>query len=146
VWLHGEQELSGRTAAHVQEAPVHPLLQPCVLVDGQRRRGRVQNLDSLGDDFEATELDLGCVDDASCDLDCGLGGENFELGLQLPVVALVGHLHHAGVVAHDDELHVALQAERVHPSADGNGTANVFSQVGDGYATADHSVLRRTSS
>ncbi|MFE1462531.1 hypothetical protein ACFW6M_15720 [Streptomyces nigra] len=37
-----------------------------------------------------------------------------------------------------DLAHGPLQAERVYPPADGNGTADVFSQVGDVYAAVDH--------
>jgi hypothetical protein len=48
----------------------------------------------------------------------------------------VGDLDGAGVVADDDELHRALQAQRLRPARDGDGLAAPARQGGNG--GADH--------
>jgi hypothetical protein len=51
--LHGEHQLGGGTAAHVEEAPDQPVLDARLLVDRQRGGGRVQDLDGLRNDLQA---------------------------------------------------------------------------------------------
>ena len=51
-------------------------------------------------------------------------------------VPAVRDLDGAGVVAHDHELHRALQAQRLDPAGDGDGRAGLSAQAGD--VSADH--------
>jgi AcrR family transcriptional regulator len=105
-------------------------------IDPQRGLGPVEDLHAHGDDLKAAQVDHRVVQDLAGDPHRRLQGDAFELAFQRVALAAasVGHLCHARVVADQDELHRALQAQGVHPAGDRNGLANVFAQVGDQYA------------
>ena len=134
--LDREQQLGRRTQADVQEPPVEPTLQVGVLVDRQRRVRLVQDLDRLRDEFQAAEVDHGIVHHPADDPDRGLDGEPFDHRFQLVAGALprVRHLHHAGAVPDQDELHLPLQPQGVHPARDRDRAPYVIAQVANQHA------------
>jgi DNA-binding SARP family transcriptional activator len=126
--LHGEHEPRRCAAAHVEEAPVKAALRAGVRVDGQRGGGTVLHRDRLGDDFKAAQADDRVGGHPAGDADGRLDGQPVEFGLQGAAVAPSGNLHGAGVVAHEHELHGALQAQRLHPAGDRDRLAGVVVQ------------------
>jgi hypothetical protein len=129
--LHVEYHVLGGTA-QVQEAPVEPLVQAGVLVDGEPGLGAGHDLDVFGDDLQSAELDLGVVHDLAGDLHGGLRGDALEGRLDQVALAPapVGDLDGTGVVADQHELDVPLEAERADPSVDGDRLVQAGVEVG----------------
>jgi hypothetical protein len=134
--LHLEHKPGGGPPPYVEEPPVQPPLRAGARVDRQRCPGQVLDGHRLGDELKAAERHHRVGLDPAGDPDRGLGGQLVQRSLERGPVPPVGDLGGAGVVAHDDELHRALQAERLRPARDGDGLADTAAQAGDG--SVDH--------
>jgi hypothetical protein len=134
--LDREDEPRGRTTPDIEETPVEPSFRPGVLVDRERRGGEVLDRHLLGDDLEAAEADDRVGGHPAGNADGRLDGQLVEARLQGAPVPAVGDLHDAGMVAHEHELHRALQPQGVYPAGDGDCLAGSLAQAG--YWYADH--------
>jgi hypothetical protein len=129
--------------AQVDEAPVHALVEAAVGGDrrlGQRRGGDLQGRDL---DLDAAELDALVVLELAGDREEGAGGqfrdqrgEREGRGILLRPVRVgtrrgVHELDGAGLVAQDDELHLLLIADGLHPSGHRDGAVFAGLQLAD---------------
>jgi hypothetical protein len=117
--LHVEHQPGGGTEPYVERPPVEAALGAGAPVNRKRRLGGVRKRHRVGNDLQSTEADDRVGDHLAGEGDGRLRGQLIEELLERAAVASPGHLDGAGVVADQDELHGALQAQGLHPACDG---------------------------